>query len=483
MVLAALLLVGLVIPVVGQLASPQVVVALGSDSGHVHGTCWGDFYNSDADYGTSHDSALGSRKASSVPANFEIGQKASSHYIYRWASFFYTDSYKDVYGTVNVTAASLWVDAYTDVSVTDFDLTVVDASGGTDACTGISPFTCDYSMGKDDPNYGYLHNMVTSLGSINTAAMSYGDHWNEIVLNATGLQMIEDAINNEENARIGLRASNDISATEPPGNSYITIDVGSSYSPYIDFDFEYGTVPTPPDPGCTTWENQTIYNPDEYGYDAICDSVWVGETIVPTETHDISAMLLTLYRIGSPTDLFVYVYLADDVTWYPTGGPLASATVDVSTLTTEVYGEWVTVVLSNSVTLTLGNAYDIILKGADECGMGNDIAWLTQDYSVSEYLGYYMNTYDMVDWYWPTRDGLFVLYDCPSGTAVALYQTWGYVPSTKPAWYQAWPSILKILWLGAVILATIFVYRQKPRPQYPDMPDMPDMPDTPSMTG
>lgn len=469
LILVALILIGMAVPIVGQLAFPKAAVALFFDSDHEHGTCWADLYNSDADYATSHDAALGARKATSVPAAFEIGQKATSHYIYRWASFFSTEYYKETFGTVNVTSASLWFDAYTDSSVTDFDLTVVDASGETDACTGISPFTCEYSAGTDDPNFGYLSSMVTSLGSINTSDIAYGDTWNEIILNASGLQVIEDAINGGENARIGLRASNDISASEPPGNSYITLDVGSSYNPYIYFEFEYGTAAIPPDIACVLWEYQTAYNPDEY-VDYICDSVWVAENIVPTETHDINTILLDLYRVGNPTNLYVYVYLADDITWLPTGPPLATATVDVSTLTTDTVGEWVTVSLNATVTLVVDIIYDIVLVGEAECGTDNDVVWVTQYYDGSEYLGNYMYTYDGVNWTWPTRDGLFELYNCPGATSAALYETWGYVPSTRPAWYQALPSILKLLYIACVVMSALFMYRRKPKkPEYPDM--------------
>lgn len=97
-----------------------------------------------------------------------------------------------------------------------------------------------------------------------------------------------------------------------------------------------------------------------------------------------------------------------------------------------------------------------------------------QDYDYSEYDGNYMYTYNAgVDWDWPMRDGLFQCYNCPAASVAALYQTWGYVPSDRPAWYQAWPSALKLLYVGVVLASAFFVYRQKPRkPEYMGPPDM-----------
>jgi len=72
-------------------------------------------------------------------------------------------------------------------------------------------------------------------------------------------------------------------------------------------------------------------------------------------------------------------------------------------------------------------------------------------------------------WYlWAYNDG-YPCFVCPP-VRQCLYETWGYVPSTRPAWYQAFPSILKLLYVACIFLAAIFVYRQKPKkPEYPDM--------------
>jgi hypothetical protein len=267
----------------------------------------------------------------------------------------------------------------------------------------------------------------------------------------------------------------------------ISLDWGVTYYYRfcVDFvipgDWVYGpeySFTMPPEPDCYSWEYQSLYTPDEYGYDPICPDVWVAQNIECDYTHDFNVILLKMYRVGTPTDVELNVYLADDFTWYPVGDPLASATIDVSGLTTDVEGEWLEVDLSSRVTMTNGSVYDIAMVGVDVCGEGGDYAvWVTQDGVESEYLGGYMYTYDSgEDWQWPSRDGLFALYCCAGSSGVtATYETWGYVPSTRPVWYQAWPSILKILYIGAVLLAAMFTYRQKPKPQYPDMPDMPDM--------
>lgn len=102
---------------------------------------------------------------------------------------------------------------------------------------------------------------------------------------------------------------------------------------------------------------------------------------------------------------------------------------------------------------------------------------MSQLYDYSTYYGVFMTSTDSgVNWYWPNRDGLFVLYCCEgTGSAAATYETWGYVPTTKPAWYQAWPSILKLCYVAVILMSALFVYRQKPKSQYPGAPDASDI--------
>lgn len=264
-----------------------------------------------------------------------------------------------------------------------------------------------------------------------------------------------------------------------------SLDWGITY--YYRFCVDFGTpgdwvygpeysFTMPPEPDCTLWDYQSLYTPEEY-FDPICPDVWVAQNIPwywYSYTHDFNVVLLKMYRVGTPTEVELYVYLADEFTWYPVGDPVASATIDVSGLTTDAAGEWVEADLSNKVTVDTDEVYDIVLVGADVCTEGGDYAvWVTQYREEGEYDGDYMTSYDGgTEWYWPSRDALFALYCCAGGGSVAgTYETWGYVPSTRPAWYQAWPSILKLCYIGVILLSALFVYRRKP-PQQPDYQDM-----------
>jgi hypothetical protein len=185
----------------------------------------------------------------------------------------------------------------------------------------------------------------------------------------------------------------------------------------------------------------------------------------------VSAVSLKLWRSGTVSTVFVNVYLADDYTWYPVGDPLATGTADVSTLTTDTSGEWITVYLNAAVTFEWPAVYDLVVSsdGVFEYpDHMNCLVWVTTE---EVYLQDYMNTYDDGEnWNWPLRDALYILWCCPATSVANLYETWGYVPSTRPAWYQAFPSILKLLYVACIFLAAIFVYRQKPKkPEYPDM--------------
>lgn len=70
-------------------------------------------------------------------------------------------------------------------------------------------------------------------------------------------------------------------------------------------------------------------------------------------------------------------------------------------------------------------------------------------------------------------DGFFRLLYCPheeeEGMA-ACHEVWGHVPSTFPLWYQAWPSFLKLAYIGVVIVTAVLVFRHEDQPKYPYTP-------------
>jgi hypothetical protein len=211
--------------------------------------------------------------------------------------------------------------------------------------------------------------------------------------------------------------------------------------------------------------------------DPISTDIWGAQNIDPSSVGDFTAnsISMKMWRSGTVSTVYVAVYLADEYTWYPVGPPLATASSDVSTLTTDTQGEWITMALSSAVSFISPNIYDVVVSSDavfEYPDHMNCLIWVTTE--DAEYRLYdYMYTYDTgTNWSWPSSDALYFLWCCSStgdGRAT-LYETWGYVPSTRPGWYQAWPSILKLLYITTVFLAAIFVYRAKPkRPEYPDM--------------
>lgn len=210
------------------------------------------------------------------------------------------------------------------------------------------------------------------------------------------------------------------------------------------------------------------------GLDPISTDIWSAQNIDPSSVGDFTATSISMkmWRSGTVSTINVAVYLADEFSWYPVGLPLATGSSDVSTLTTDTEGDWITVALSSPVSFTSPNIYDVVVSSDaifEYPAHMNCVIWVTTE--DAEYALYdYMYTYDTgASWSWPSSDALYFLWDCPDYKA-PLYQTWGYVPSTRPAWYQAWPSILKLLYITVTFLAALFVYRQKPkRPEYPDM--------------
>lgn len=245
------------------------------------------------------------------------------------------------------------------------------------------------------------------------------------------------------------------------------------YGPELEFDY--------PEPECVEWERQTQYEADEYAGDPLCTDIWAMENIGVNETHSVNALWLSLWRSGNPTYVDAYVYECDFFTWEPIGSPLASAAIDVSAITTDPAGEWVEADLNNCVTLEVDHVYAILLKGRAPCEEPWNVAvWTTTDGATSEGFGTYAYSWDSgSNWTWPDRDGLYQLWCCTGDdtTHAALFETWGYTPSTYPAWYQAWPSFLKLAYIGIVLTSAVLAYRYEPKREYP--PDLPDMPELP----
>ena len=60
-----------------------------------------------------------------------------------------------------------------------------------------------------------------------------------------------------------------------------------------------------------------------------------------------------------------------------------------------------------------------------------------------------------------------------SGNPAAMFETYKQVTgSGKPLWYQALPSILKLLYVGFILLMAVAELRSKPKNQFPTLPDV-----------
>jgi len=185
------------------------------------------FYSSDSDgrLMQCHQSYHDARTASSGfvysgDSELWVGQRytsptgINSFCIWRGALFFDTSSLPD---DAAITSATLSLHGKTDMSSTDFLITVVDGS-----VLGSS---------LDSPDYFYLCNQAVGGGTFNTSGFSTSDY-NDIPLSETGMGWISKT----GLTRFGLRSSRDISATAPNGEEFVQVcasEKGQGYQPKL----------------------------------------------------------------------------------------------------------------------------------------------------------------------------------------------------------------------------------------------------------
>jgi len=134
--------------------------------------------------------------------------------IWRGALFFDTSSLPD---DAAITSATLSLHGKTDMSGTDFLITVVDGS-----VLGSS---------LDSPDYFYLISQIVGGGTFNTSGFSTSDY-NDIPLSETGMGWISKT----GLTKFGLRSSRDISATAPSGDEFVQVcasEEGEGYQPRL----------------------------------------------------------------------------------------------------------------------------------------------------------------------------------------------------------------------------------------------------------
>jgi hypothetical protein len=111
---------------------------------------------------------------------------------------------------------------------------------------------------------------------------------------------------------------------------------------------------------------------------------WHAQTFTAQSDHQVNAVRLMAYRIGSPGALIVSLR-ATDSAGHPAGSDLASGSTGGNTLPLSQAGEWREITLSQPVYLTAGMRYAIVAR-APGGGGGNTVKWLT-DTSAPDYTG------------------------------------------------------------------------------------------------
>lgn len=141
-------------------------------------------------------------------------------------------------------------------------------------------------------------------------------------------------------------------------------------------------------------------------------------SILATDNEDINYVYLRVYRVGSPTLLHVYLYNENTTTFVPEGAALSEGDFDVSAITTDNIGEWISIPLDTVVTVTAGLYYDLVVTQDEPAP--DYVVWIT---TTTDGPGYYAHSHDTgATWlYGPvTRDGLYELRDCDITAPVSV---------------------------------------------------------------
>ncbi|KKL68719.1 hypothetical protein LCGC14_2122180 [marine sediment metagenome] len=109
---------------------------------------------------------------------------------------------------------------------------------------------------------------------------------------------------------------------------------------------------------------------DTGGY-AIFGVNWFGQTFTPSASHTITSVKLKLLKVGSPTATLTVSIRATSA-GLPTGGDLASGTLDSATLTGSAVWREVTLGAGTDLTATTKYAIVVSCPGASD---GNSPAW------------------------------------------------------------------------------------------------------------
>ncbi len=104
----------------------------------------------------------------------------------------------------------------------------------------------------------------------------------------------------------------------------------------------------------------------------VTGNTWVVETFTPQEAHKIMSVFIYAYRSsGSGGILTARIRAVNPVDHKPTGGDLATGTIDSSLMTASAPGQWYEITLSSSLELSQGVEYALILSHAEGAGTVN----------------------------------------------------------------------------------------------------------------
>lgn len=137
--------------------------------------------------------------------------------------------------------------------------------------------------------------------------------------------------------------------------------------------------------------------PDQQNYLRYDAASRLAQQFTPATTNTVSSVDLLLYKAGTPTGNI------NAEIWSDTGSNLPNAqigsnsgNVDVSTLTTNTAGAYVTFTFATPVPTTAGTKYWIVLDGDYTISDTNHAAWKRVD--AGGYTGGIMAFYDGASW-------------------------------------------------------------------------------------
>lgn len=110
---------------------------------------------------------------------------------------------------------------------------------------------------------------------------------------------------------------------------------------------------------------------------------WSAQTFTPSTAHSIEFVKLLIYREGLPGNFIVSIRATTDSK--PSGGDLASVTINGNDLSDNAAGSWETITFDAPTDLNAGTMYAIVCRAPDGSGV-TSVEW-RRDGSSATYEG------------------------------------------------------------------------------------------------